>query len=126
MQEKPGGEDNLAPRTQADMRRLLAVVEEVRRLHPRMELSQLSIFLRVALEPGILAQEITKGVGLHRSSLSRNVGGLTTEGYTTGRNSHRVPGLGLIDRREEGLARPLRLTRKGRELASGLSDRLTG
>ena len=41
-----------------DLRRLLRIVEEIRKSHPRMELSQLATLLLVLLNPGIRAQDL--------------------------------------------------------------------
>ncbi len=46
-----------------DMRRLLRVIEEVRRRYPRMELGQLAILLSVLAEPGMWAKDLTAKVG---------------------------------------------------------------
>lgn len=113
----------------ADMRRLLRVVEELRRRHPRMELGQLVILLSVLAEPGMWAKDLTNKVGLQKSAMSRNVKALSAASYLTDDDGNPAGGLDLITQIPDAFDRrafQLAPTRKGRTLAEKLSDLLKG
>lgn len=116
-------------KVRADMRRLFNIVEEVRRLYPRMELGQLAILLLVISDPGMWARDLTGRVGLKRSALSRNVKALSSVGYLNGGDGERRGGLDLIAQIPDAIdARAFQLapTRRGRELAERLSKIMKG
>lgn len=76
---------------------LILVVEEVQKHYPRMELSQLSVLLRVLDRPGTNAAELVKATGLSKSALSRAVRVLGSSAYThDGDGLQRDHGLNLI------------------------------
>lgn len=115
--------------TRRAMRRLLAVVEEVRSQHPRMEMGQLAVLLHVLAEPGMWAQDLTRVVNLKKSALSRNVKALSSVSYLTDDDGNPRDGMDLITQIPDVLDRrafQLAPTRKGRTFAERLAKILEG
>jgi DNA-binding MarR family transcriptional regulator len=111
------------------MRRLLAVVEEVRGQHPRMEMGQLAVLLHVLAEPGMWAQDLTRVVNLKKSALSRNVKALSSVSYLSDDGGNPREGMDLITQIPDVLDRrafQLAPTRKGRTFAERLAKILEG
>lgn len=114
-------------KTARDLQRLLRVVETIRKTYPRMELGQLSILLRVLLEPGIRAMDMAPATGLTSSAVSRNVLALSDRSYLTDESGAHRRGLDLITQLTDPMdtrARLLAPTARGRRLAVRLSDLL--
>lgn len=108
----------------ANVQRLLMVVEEIRHVQPQMEMNQLSVLLRIALEPDILAQDLMRATGLQKSAISRNVGALS-KGYKGRSDRELTGGLALVDQARDacnGTKRPLRLTSAGQTFVGRLSE----
>ncbi|WP_085857734.1 MarR family winged helix-turn-helix transcriptional regulator [Rhizobium sp. TAL182] len=89
-------------------------VEKLRELFPDVPIQTISVFLIIAMKPGISQRELLKLMGTSQSGVSRNVMALADV------NRHGKPGLGLIaqlrdpfDSRQVGL----RLTPAGVALA---------
>lgn len=115
--------------TRRDMRRLLAVVKEVRKRHPRMELGQLEILLSVFAEPGLWAKDLTDKVGLKKSALSRNVRSLTLPSVIDAEGGPTPAGAALITQIPdpfESRAMQLSPTKQGWIFAKQLSDKMEG
>lgn len=93
------------------------LIETFRRVRPEMPIQMASVFLAVAMKPGIYQRELAPLLGMAQSSVSRNV---TALGPRT-----RQGGLGLnlvVQRHEptDGKSYELHLTKEGRELAEQL------
>jgi DNA-binding MarR family transcriptional regulator len=94
------------------------LVEAFRELKPEMPMQMASVFLTIAMKPGIYQADLANLSGLSQSSVSRNVTALTAK------DRHGAPGLGLVVRRigdRGGKTAALHLTKAGKELASKLS-----
>lgn len=106
------------------MKHLDRVVDRLREEYPRMELGQLSIFLKIALHPGRRFQEYKNQVGLSKGALSRNIAALSSESYLKDENGEPKEGISLItwftdpdDQRN----RIASLTRRGKTLTEDLT-----
>ncbi|MBX5230302.1 winged helix-turn-helix transcriptional regulator [Rhizobium sp. NLR9b] len=95
--------------------KLFRFVEKLRELFPDVPMQTISIFLIIAMKPGISQRELLKLMGTSQAGVSRNVMALGDV------NRHGKPGLGLIaqvrdpfDSRQAGL----RLTPAGVALAN--------
>lgn len=96
---------------------LFELVEVFRDLRPEMPMQTASIFLAIALRPGITQADLAILTGLSQSSVSRNITSMTT------RDRHGKPGLGLVVQRHDpmdGRAYEQHLTKEGRALADRL------
>ncbi|MDR6816274.1 DNA-binding MarR family transcriptional regulator [Neorhizobium sp. 2083] len=83
-----------------------------------MPMQTASVFLAIAMRPGVLQRDLPNMLGLSQSSISRNVNALSS------RDRHGKPGLGLVTQRvgPMGARSPkLHLTTAGRELARRLT-----
>lgn len=80
----------------ADIECLIEVVEELRKLDPQMELSQLLVYLTVLVRPGIHMVDLLPATGLSRAALSRNVKALEKEQYRGDSRNKLKPGHDLI------------------------------
>lgn len=97
--------------------RLLRRIETLRELRGEMPLQMVSVFLVIAMRPGILQRDLPEMVNLSQSSVSRNVHALSAF------DSQGKPGLGLVEQRIGSLGGrtpALHLTKAGRELARRL------
>ncbi|MBB2681894.1 UNVERIFIED_ORG: DNA-binding MarR family transcriptional regulator [Rhizobium esperanzae] len=65
-------------------------VEKLRELFPDIPIQTISVFLIIAMKPGISQRELLKLMGTSQSGVSRNVMALADV------NRHGKPGLGLI------------------------------
>lgn len=107
------------------MVRLLRVVEEVRKLYPRMELTQLALFLLIFANPTLRASDLGKVAGVGKSSLSRNVWALSQaseDERAEGGSGRRLDLITQIPDAFDGRAFNLALTKKGRSLGETLSQ----
>lgn len=112
-------------KVRADMRKLLRIVEEVRRLYPRMELGQLAVLLAIISDPGLWARDLTGKVGLKKSALSRNVKALSSVSYLADEDGEKRGGLDLIAQIPDAIdtrAFQLAPTHRGRQFAERLSE----
>ncbi|QRI64880.1 MarR family transcriptional regulator [Shinella sp. PSBB067] len=81
----------------AGVKALIRIVEEIRELYPRMEISQLSVLLHILNKPGTTAADLVRATGLSKSALSRAVRTLGSTAFThDGDGSRREHGLNLI------------------------------
>ncbi len=65
-----------------ELKAVIQIIDEVHKLYPRMELSQLRVLLRVLEKPGIRTTDLGKVTGLAKSSLSRATRVLGAGDYT--------------------------------------------
>jgi DNA-binding MarR family transcriptional regulator len=96
---------------------LLRRVEALRDVRGEMPLQMVSVFLVIAMKPGILQRDLPEMVKLSQSSVSRNIQALCAT------DSQGKPGLGLVEQRIGSLGGrtpALHPTRAGKELASRL------
>lgn len=96
---------------------LLRRIEALREVHSEMPLQMVSVFLVIAMKPGILQRDLPEMVNLSQSSVSRNIHALSAS------DSHGKPGLGLVKQcigSPGGKTPALHPTRAGKELASRL------
>lgn len=115
--------------TTNDVRKLLRVIDLVRKLYPRMELGQLAVLLHVLAKPGVRANDLLDEVGVTKSALSRNVRALSDRSYLTDEQGEQRGGLDLITQVTDpldGRAKLLAPTARGRRLAQTLSKTLGG
>lgn len=116
-------------KTTEDMKRLLRVVDKIRKLYPRMELGQLALLLHVLVKPGIRANDLLDEIGVTKSALSRNALALSDRSYLPDDAGGRRGGLDLITQVTDpldGRAKLLAPTSRGRRLANTLSETLGG
>lgn len=102
--------------------RLLRRIETLRDVRGEMPLQMASVFLVIAMKPGILQRDLPEMVNLSQSSVSRNVQALSAF------DSQGKPGLGLVEQRIGSLGgrtAALHLTRAGKQLATRLALRAT-
>lgn len=93
---------------------LIAAIETVQSEAPGLTLTQLLIFLRVAVEEGIRLNDLAARTNESQASISRNVGMLTPRGHA---GSARGRGLLTLMRdRDDGRARRAAVSDKGRQL----------
>lgn len=100
------------------LRELFRCAEVLRELNAEMPMQMASLFLMVAIKPGIHQRDIGELVNLSQSSVSRNVNALAT------RTRHGTPGLGLVEQRIGGLGAKtpaLHLTAAGKALVKRLT-----
>lgn len=71
------------------------LIEMFRDLHPDIPTQWVSVFLVIAMKPGIYQRDLLKLLDVSQSSISRNVLALSE------RNRHGGPGLGLILQRRD-------------------------
>jgi len=99
------------------LRELFRSIEVLRELRAEMPMQMASVFLMIAMKPGIHQRDLPDLLGLSQSSVSRNVSALaamTRQG---------TPGLGLVEQRLGGLGwrtPELHLTQAGKMLARRL------
>lgn len=92
-------------------------IEALREVYSEMPLQMVSVFLVIAMKPGILQRDLPEMVNLSQSSVSRNIQALSAS------DSHGKPGLGLVKQcigSPGGRTPALHPTRAGKELASRL------
>lgn len=99
------------------LRTLSRRIEVLREFRATMPIQMVSVFLAVAMKPGVRQCDLTEITGLSQSSVSRNI-------YALGKfDRHGKPGLDLVEQRSgiAGSKSPeLRLTKAGKELAQRL------
>jgi len=110
---------NISTGSQTDNRRGLfkafQLIELFRDLYPDLPMQTVSVFLVIAMKPGIYQRELLKLLDISQSSISRNVMALSHV------NRRGDAGLGLIAQQRDpvdGRQISLRLTPAGRELAN--------
>lgn len=89
----------------------------LREIRGEMPLQMVSVFLTIAMKPGVLQRDLPDMVNLSQSSVSRNIYALGN----TGRQGS--PGMGLVEQRIGSLGGrtpALHLTRFGKELVKKL------
>ncbi|WP_201272627.1 MarR family winged helix-turn-helix transcriptional regulator [Sinorhizobium medicae] len=106
-----------------NVRRLISIVEEFRKLDPEMQAQTILLFLLVVARPGITMKELAQNTELSSASISRNIAALG--------ETHRggQPGHNLLRAYEDPLDRRTKrveLTAKGRAVCSSLITALTG
>jgi DNA-binding MarR family transcriptional regulator len=89
--------DDMKARQKRGMFNMFQLFEALRELHPDMPLQMASIFMLIAMKPGINQQSLLGLLDISQSSMSRNVVGLTA------RNRRGGPGLNLIVQRTDPL-----------------------
>lgn len=112
-----------------DMMLLATIVRELRHLYPRMELGQLHVLLLVMVRPGVNLVDLVAPTGLTKGSVSRNALALSKNSYLGDPEGNCRGGLDLLTHAEDpddGRAKLVAPTRKGRELAERLSAILNG
>jgi len=55
------------------LRRVVDIIEELRKLSPEMQIQTAMTLLQVGLEPGITMKRLCEKVGISQASISRNV-----------------------------------------------------
>ncbi|WLS08899.1 hypothetical protein Q9314_03765 [Shinella sumterensis] len=75
------------------LRELYRYTEVLRELNAEMPMQMASVFLMIAMKPGVHQRDLPDLVGLSQSSVSRNVHALAAV------NRHGRPGLGLVEQR---------------------------
>jgi DNA-binding MarR family transcriptional regulator len=98
--------------------RLLAVIEEFRKLDAEMPAQTIGTLLCVAVEPGISVSELAKRLNLKRSAASRNVAALSAQ---RSKSSASRKGYGLIaykDDPDDSRRWTLHLTEKGEQFVA--------
>lgn len=109
---KKAGIDNLVKLTE-----IYRLLESFRELRPEMPMQMASVFLVVAMRPGVQQCDLPDIIGVSQSSISRNVTALTS------RTRHGSPGLNLIKRSldpEGGRSPVLHLTDAGKQMRGHL------
>ncbi len=109
---KKAGIDNLVRLTE-----IYRLLESFRELRPEMPMQMASVFLVVAMRPGVQQCDLPDIIGVSQSSVSRNVTALTS------RTRHGSPGLNLIKRSldpEGGRSPIIHLTAAGKQLTERL------
>lgn len=104
--------------TKQGLRELFRCAEVLREINAEMPMQMVSVFLMIAMKPGIHQRDLPDLVNLSQSSVSRNVNALAAV------TRHGTLGLGLVEQRIGSLGAKtpeLHLTRSGRELARRLS-----
>ncbi|THV25080.1 hypothetical protein FAA97_02430 [Peteryoungia ipomoeae] len=102
---------------------LLRRIEALRDVRGEMPLQMVSVFLVIAMKPGILQRDLPEIVNLSQSSVSRNVHALSAS------DGQGKPGLGLVEQRigssvEE--LRPCTRQRQGRNWLAGSCNAAPG
>lgn len=103
--------------------RLLAVVEEFRKIDPIMGVQTVSAFLYVAANPSCTAQQISDAVGLPQSTVSRN---MLLLGSMPG---HKTGGYGLVTDTDDPAERRRKiysLSAKGKRVLNSISTLIEG
>lgn len=98
--------------------KVFEIINVLRDTHPEMPMQMASVFVVIAMQPGIYQRDLPDIIGISQSSVSRNVTALS------GRTRHGTNGLGLIIRRhdpENGRGYDLHLSKAGRALAERLA-----
>jgi len=101
----------------ARLNNLVAIVEELREIHPDMTLNQLIVLLQVAANPGISQKDIMDKTGLADSSASRIVSILSEYGDRATGPFHLIE---LIPSKNDRRYKELFMTKKGRALIDRL------
>lgn len=105
------------PKRVSALRTLSDRIEVLREFRADMPIQMVSVFLTVAMRPGVLQCDLPEMASLSQSSVSRNV-------YALGKyDRHGRPGLGLVEQRcgPTGARSPeLHLTKAGKDLAKRL------
>lgn len=110
-------EHRVVPKRIRGLRELFERLEVFRELRSEMPMQTASVFLAIAMKPGLLQRDLPDMLALSQSSVSRNVHALSA------RDRHGKPGLGLVTQRvgPTGARSPtLHLTKSGKELADRL------
>ncbi|HEV7254775.1 MAG TPA: hypothetical protein VGN97_16965 [Mesorhizobium sp.] len=109
----------------AELQKLIAAVEMLRLVDPKMELGQALVLLLILKEPGVKVPKLLDATGLSRSALSRNINALSQTSYLAEKESgKKSAGHHLIDTRpdpSDNRATIASATARGRELAQQLS-----
>lgn len=105
------------PKRVDGLRTLSGRIEVLREFRATMPIHMVSVFLAVAMKPGVLQCELPELIGISQSSVSRNV-------YALGKyDRHGKPGLGLLQQRcgPTGARSPeIHLTKAGKDLVKKL------
>lgn len=114
---EPAIERRKTPKRVNALRSLSDRIEVLREFRADMPIHMVSVFLAVAMRPGVLQCDLPEIIGISQSSVSRNV-------YALGKHDrHGKPGLGLVEQRcgPTGARSPeIHPTKAGRELAKRL------
>ncbi len=95
----------------ADAFNVFQLIETFREIHPEMPMQMASVFLLIAMKPGISQGELLRFRDISQSGMSRNIVALTAI------NRHGAPGLDLVEQRpapHDARITVLQLTGKGR------------
>lgn len=104
--------------TKQGLRELFRCTEVLRELNAEMPMQMASVFLMIAIKPGIYQRDLPDVVNLSQSSVSRNVNALAAV------TRHGTSGLGLVEQRIGSLGGrtpELHLTAAGKDLVRKLS-----
>lgn len=80
----------------AALGRLIQVIEELRKLDPKMDLGQVLTLLLIAQKPGIRTAELLKRTGLSTSTLSRQVIMMSERNFQNTPDGKVIHGLDLV------------------------------
>ena len=110
-------ESQAKPKTGSGLRDLFRSIEVFRELNAEMPMQTASMFLMVAMKPGVHQRDLPDLLGLSQSSISRNLQVLGNA------NRQGKPGLGLVEQRIGSLGGKtpeLHLTQAGKAMARRL------
>ena len=103
---------------------IMQLVKEFKTVDENFDLNKMLIFLSVALQDGVEAQELSKNFNIPKATMSAQILSMCPQGYRKGKDGKRVAGSGVIVQEpspQDLRAKSLYLTFDGKLLV----DRLT-
>jgi len=108
--------------------RVIGVVQILREVSPNMSLNQVLTFLEIVKKDGIGMMEVREKVGVVQQVFSNIVAALSPTSYQK-KNGKPVDGYGLVlstDSYEDGRAKHLNLTGKGKKVSEKIISKIKG
>ena len=104
---------------------IMQLVKEFKTVDENFDLNKMLIFLSVALEDGVEAQELSKNFNIPKTTMSQLILSMCPQGYRKGKDGKRVAGSGIMIQEpspRDLRAKALYLTFDGKILVDRLTE----
>jgi len=108
--------------------RMIDAIQVLREISPAMTLNQALVFLEIARRDGIENLEVRRKTGFKSAMLTTITKSISQGSYQRG-NGKELDGLGLVlltDSGDDGRAKNLNLTEKGKKVAEKIINKIKG